>query len=992
MDEEHLQGLLQGADPREDARETDEIVQSVKDRLFAGAPRSERRLGRFTILRTLNRGGMGVIHVAKDPVLDRDVAVKVVKPDAKDVEADRIRLHREARALAMVIHPNVVTIHDVGQLADGQVFLVMELIDGENLDAWLRRAPRPWEEVLDVFLRAGYGLAAAHAQGVVHRDFKPANVMLSADGKVVKLIDFGLSRLDPAEHDAVEGGEAGAPGGPSDRYGTRGYTSPEQWRRGSTPDPRSDQYSFCVSLFTGLFGRAPFVPTTPPSRTPRAAAPPTRSPADATRSDRGDPPRSTSANHRRWSAEELSGVYAPPARGERGIPRSIVRALERGLKTAPEGRFPSMNALLAALTPRSWPQRFALWLLSGSLAAALAGTWWYTTRRCTDVADPIESEWRGSKAAIARALGDGEAVKELDDYQREWASARVETCEAEGRAEAPAISNARVACLDRAHTAFSAALRRLEASGAPAALSPAALLPALEDCSRRSVMALQCHQPPTSAEELAATREVHDLLDDARGHQLAGDFSAAIDRARQAAARAEASPRVALQAEANLVLGELLYRAGEPTSATTALLAARGAAETASCTDLEVDAHSRLNKIAALHGTIPAAVAEDRSSIQRRRAASLPDDLRRQAEARSDWGLVLLHLLRRPEEAESEFRGALELLRERDTSRASPREEKLIALAGADVLLNLGTALARQGARVEALKVLQEAKARRARVVGLQHPEAHKDHLSLGNRHYEAGSAEGLRAARDEYTLGLAKAERLQGPRSDAAASLHEALARVDDREHRYDDALAHLRAAESIYADHEGEASEHRLVAMQSIGQLLVDRGSPTEALPILESARALAGPSGDARLRARLHETLADALVQSESPARGLEEARTALSLYASVDAREDAAFASCVLGEAVAALSRANDASATPSTVAEGDAALARAIDAWERRGDSPEMLAHARWARAQLLCASDADAAKRLASAAREALAPFDAADTIAAIDDWLRNDC
>ncbi|MFP2907424.1 serine/threonine-protein kinase, partial [Pyxidicoccus sp. 3LFB2] len=179
---------------------------------------------------------------------------------------------REAQAQARLSHPNVVTVHDVGLDGD-TVFLAMELLRGGTLRHWLEETPRPWREVLARFIHAGRGLAAAHAVGLVHRDFKPDNVLLGDDGQV-RVADFGLARAGPAlappeawtrEASLPEAPPTGGHTPTGTRLGTPGYMSPEQWR-GQHADSRSDQFSFCVALYEALFGQRPFAGDTPQER------------------------------------------------------------------------------------------------------------------------------------------------------------------------------------------------------------------------------------------------------------------------------------------------------------------------------------------------------------------------------------------------------------------------------------------------------------------------------------------------------------------------------------------------------------------------------------------------------------------------------------------------------------------------------------------------------------------------------------------------------
>ncbi|MBI4957461.1 MAG: protein kinase [Myxococcales bacterium] len=305
------------------------------------------RVGRYRIVRTLASGGMGIVYLARDPEMDRTVALKLVRPNAAGGEA-RSRLVAEARALARLSHPNVVAAYDVGTLAS-QVWIAMEHVDGVTLEAWLAAERPDRDACLRVFAEAGRGLAAVHRAGFVHRDFKPANVLVGRDGRV-RLLDFGLVQLGH--------GSGSAPAAtlveshvrpvaltlPLTRVGallgTPAYMSPEQ-HAGSRVDARSDQFSFCVALYEALTGARPFA---------------------------GD-------SFEALGAEVRAGRFRD-ARAHARLPRTLWRALERGLAVDPAARFPDMDALLAALAPRPAWRRIAplgaLALVAGGLAGALA--------------------------------------------------------------------------------------------------------------------------------------------------------------------------------------------------------------------------------------------------------------------------------------------------------------------------------------------------------------------------------------------------------------------------------------------------------------------------------------------------------------------------------------------------------------------------------------------------------------------------------------------
>jgi hypothetical protein len=309
-------------------------------------PQRGQRIGRFTVLETLGRGGMGVVVAAYDPELDRRVAVKIVSAAGEGEQDEyRVRLLREARAMARIRHPNVVSVHEVGE-HDGQVYLAMEQVEGPTLRKLMFAREvaqaRGWRDILDDFIAAGRGLAAAHAAGMVHRDFKPENVFVDRDGRVL-VGDFGL----------VGQVAAGGGAGPEDVpvhgrltradvvMGTPAYMAPEQYT-GEPVDARADQFAFCAALYEALYGVLPF---------------------------------SGDGRHGYVKAIARGEIREPPP--GRKIPSWLFRVLRRGLSAKPEARFPSMDALLAELgadPKREWRQgrrerAFALTAIAAFLVA-----------------------------------------------------------------------------------------------------------------------------------------------------------------------------------------------------------------------------------------------------------------------------------------------------------------------------------------------------------------------------------------------------------------------------------------------------------------------------------------------------------------------------------------------------------------------------------------------------------------------------------------------
>jgi hypothetical protein len=357
IDDETLAELIEGRLDEPRAREVTAHLDScdacrgiVADVVRSLEPKADT-VGRYVILDCIGAGAMGIVYTAHDPDLGRKVALKLLRPDPS-VPASRgaqSRLLREAQAMAQLSHPHVIRIYDVGVLGD-EVFIAMELVEGGTLTQWLQQRRRPWREVLDVFRKAGEGLAAAHEAGLVHRDFKPDNVLVGRDGRVC-VTDFGLARLTGSPALVKEDGGAAPAASPlaasmtaaGTLVGTPAYMSPEQLA-GEPADSRSDVFGFCVALYEGLYGQRPF------------------------------------------AGDSLAGLSAAIARGDirrgpspaKNVPGWLRRVVETGLAATPSSRPPSMRALLhaidaAAVRARYVPAAVGVGLLglSGLAIAAL---------------------------------------------------------------------------------------------------------------------------------------------------------------------------------------------------------------------------------------------------------------------------------------------------------------------------------------------------------------------------------------------------------------------------------------------------------------------------------------------------------------------------------------------------------------------------------------------------------------------------------------------
>jgi serine/threonine protein kinase len=306
------------------------IDESAAEEAAPSVPMGSQ-VGRYVVTGLSGSGGMGTVYVAHDPDLHRKVALKLLRsdvPSKTELGDSHERLLREARAMARLSHPNVVALHDVGTW-NGQVFLAMEHIEGTTLRRWLGECTtRRWQQVVEIFLAAGKGLAAAHHRGLVHRDFKPENVLIDQDGRV-RVTDFGLAR--PTADGGAAGTASGEDGLPTTDPGSWGpttltktgavvgtpkYMAPEQFL-GKPTDPRTDQFSFCVALYEGLYRERPFA---------------------------GE------------SLDELANTVVAgrvrAAASGASVPTWLRAIVLRGLNPSAEKRYPSMDELLAALAER----------------------------------------------------------------------------------------------------------------------------------------------------------------------------------------------------------------------------------------------------------------------------------------------------------------------------------------------------------------------------------------------------------------------------------------------------------------------------------------------------------------------------------------------------------------------------------------------------------------------------------------------------------------
>ncbi len=821
-------------------------------------------IGPFIVLRKLGEGAMGVVYAGFDVGLDRKVALKLVRRQLLDKPAVRARMMREAQAMARLSSPYVVQVYQVGEHAGG-IYVAMEYIDGQTLGEWLHAARRPWHVVLRTVCDAGRGLAAAHEAGLVHRDFKPDNVLVDGLGRA-RVLDFGLVQTEggPGSEDelaATSNGVDDAPlhttlqgPDPIERsnlhwsvrltqagkvIGTPAYMSPEQ-HFGQVASVFSDQFSFSVTLYEALYGTRPFA---------------------------GDSWASIKAQVER-------GLIPPPP-VDSPVPLRVFKVLQRGLATAPERRWPSLGALLEALERDPRRARLRAAAVAGMIALASAGSYAAamsttpTEQRCSAGEQALMGAWGPEwRAAVEQAFmatrapfaGDAwrRVESRLDTFADAWVSEHTAACEAHAvGAQTTHLMDLRVACLARrrSHLAtlvdvFAAADRNVVEN----AVQAAAGLPAVQSCGDMDRLVAEVPPPddPQTASKVEALRERL-----ARVAALESTGSYAQGQVLAAAVRAEAGPLgyAPLLAEAALREGSVHTAAGQPREAEAALVHALRLALAHDLPALAAEAAAKRIFVVGegLGQPAQALAAQPYAEALVERVA---DDGRLAALLHNNLGTVFVRLGDR-ESARAQFAAAIELL-----SRRGGAPDPLIAvvhhnLANVDFEYRDLAAARRDGTR--ALELFTS-------LLGERHPMVAHPLAGLGDVDLEQGAAP---AATQRYAEALALMEAAYGAQHPYLVHPLTGLGRAHARLGRTDEARQFFARAVAI-AERTGLV--HPLVgqALEGLGELTAAAGEREQGLRLLERAvevyRASDGPETvkqrAAALRAgELAEALGDA-----------------------------------------------------------------------------------------------------------------------------------
>ena len=755
-------------------------------------------VSRYVVLERIGQGAMGVVYAARDPELDRRVALKLLRPEGRHVEELRRRLLREAQALARLSHPNVVTVHDVGTCGDG-IFLAMDLVEGATLAEWLRQ-PRPWREVLHVFLEAGRGLAAAHAAGLVHRDFKPANVLVGHHGQV-RVTDFGLastsghpdvplaelvSRPEPSEAEGVLAGSLTRTGAV---LGTPAYMAPEQLESGGA-SALSDQFSFCVALYEALHGERPFQGTT------REAL------ALAAREGR-----------------------VHPSRREAKEPAWVRRAVLRGLRARPEERFPSMEALLAALTPRP---RARAWVLAFAAAACLLGVaLGYVGAhrrevRCAREADKLGVAWgpeqRERMRAAFLATGKPYAASawekvsaSLDAHAAQWRALRTEACLASS-GDSPSTGLQMAACLDARLWQLAAVTEVLEKADAETVQNAQQMMTSLEGlsgCQQSPALVTRPQPPDPLRPQVDAARrrlaEARALMDAARYGQGIELTSALI----QEVAALDYRP---LEAEVLTLHGQLHALSGKLKDAEGILYRALWAAEAGRDDETVARVWSLLIWVV---GDQLARMSEAERLVEHARAAVGRLGRERYPHLAVDLHLRLggMRLVQgKLEEADAEYSQGLELSRR--VFGSEPRRASYF-------LSGLGRVRSRQLRAREALALYREAQELRERHWGPQHPGLALNLSNMANELLLLGRPEEALA---HYQRSLAILEAARSPDHPSLAAPLNNLAALLRRRGRLEEARVNFQRALTIFERSKGPDHPNTTVALCGLAMVAHD------------------------------------------------------------------------------------------------------------------------------------------------------------------------
>ncbi len=887
--------------------------------------------GTYRVERKLGAGGMGVVYLAADETLERQVALKIQRPLAGD--DGTARLLREAQAMARLSHPNVLAVYEVGTYRQ-HVFIAMAYVDGGTLRGWLTEGERRPAEIIDLFAQAGRGLAAAHAAGLVHRDFKPDNVLVTASGRAL-VGDFGLARRagedDPeAPSDGVPTTTASGSGqlrltATGACVGTPAYMAPEQ-HAGAAVDAAADQFGFCVALYDALYGRLPFTGST----------------ADE------------------LAASMHAGLARVPRR--RGVPAKVRAALTRGLAVAPGDRFPTIDALVDVLDRAMRPRRWRLAALAAAvLIAGGAGAAIWATRGgdpCAGSGRDTGAIWQRQQSPIAAAFAaagsdlaatEANVTANLGDYANRLAAASEQVCR-ETRAARSELADRRAECVGERRDELRALVRllaRADRHTAERALVLASRLPSIDRCDDTRYLQARV-KPPSDPGVAAAVEEQRRRLAAAR-LKVVGGLAAKDDTvAGEVLAEAERLGYEPLIAEALEVRGRLQqtadqFQEAEATYRKAFFTAVRsGADERAAQVAMEM-VYLLADDQARAHD---ASTWADQAEAE---MARFGEDPRLRADILGARAMVA--------EATGDYATAVKL-----------RLQVVNALHGAGVddtpgmaqaLSSVGVVYDLSGDFARSSDYYQRSLAMLERLLGTDHP-------SLINVLSNKGLVDGERGEHDtaiaELRRSLALAIRYDGPDNVETAYQHLNLGAALCGANRSREALPELERARAIIGAKLGDDHPDMALVLNTMAVSYAAQHDYEKALPTLRRAMAIivARQGADHPQVGLMHANAADMLLRQHQPQpkEALAEVNRAIAIQTKAKVEGGLlglslmlrGWALVELGEqrrALASLERALTLLDTQSAPAEhradGRFWLARALHELHRGGDRPARLA-------------------------------------------------
>lgn len=927
-----------------DSRETRESRAAAPEASAVPEIAKGTLIGRYVVLGELGRGAMGAVYAAFDPDLDRRVALKLVAPRRGEARAD---LSREAKVLAKLEHPNVATVHDVGFWSE-LLFIAMELVDGGDLESWLAE-PRSTSAIVEVFGQAGRGLAAAHARGVVHRDFKPTNALMGSDGRV-RVADFGLARIATEVVGGVRPGDSirSLVATHTSLAGTPDFMAPELYD-GRPATVLSDQYAYCVALYWALTG------------------------------------------HRRQSEHATAKLR---------IPAPVRRALLRGLEADPDRRFASMDELLAAIDRGRRSRSPFVYGAAIGLVGAAVGAWSaFGSGERRDRCGELRADWEQTygesrRAGLRAALADVDVsyaddrarrvVAALDAYAEEWNEELEAACTASDGA-----GKALASCLDARRGEFDALADVLE-DGTPETLAG----------SLDAVLALRsprsCRDPAATgwtAPKLARESDprVAHALRKAEALDALGEFERALVEAELALALAEELDDPLL-ARAHFATGSAAYGLGDFARAERALRDAVTEAVALGEDGVAAEAIAQLITVVGVERSNEDAgavwVELGQATVKRIGGETLAE-----ADIEDAAGVFEASLGNWTKSRAHHERG-LELRR-----RFLGESHPVVGLS----LSNLATLDLEEARFEDAIETAKHSLAIREAAYGEMHPDVATSRSLLGALYFQTGDIE---QARDQLEQALHIGEATLGPSHSRVASIRNNLAGVLNRQGEHGRARdLYLQALETWEAE-RGRSDPKVATAYNNVASTAFRIGDTQTAITHFEAAieiwQATFGEDhpkvasglmglGNALLQAERCDEAVEALDSAVSTLQNAKESGTrvlAFALHGSSRALACAGQADRAYDRAEQAVAQAKEiygeqspwlgplyANLSELTLARGDAA--RALELAEfavERAESPDFkgMAHYALAQARAKTDPDPDRAREAAEVALEEL--------------------